>query len=57
MMRPISIEKSGEGFIITHKCEICGKEKRQHASEKDDINTIIELSKKPDFIFGKKFVA
>ena len=57
MIRPISIEKSGEGFIITHKCEICGKEKRQHASEKDDINTIIELSKKPDFIFGKKFVA
>ena len=25
MMKPISVEKSGDDFIITHKCEKCGK--------------------------------
>lgn len=52
MMRPVSIEKNGEGFIITHKCEKCGKEKRQRTSDQDDIDAIIELSKNSNFIFG-----
>ena len=34
-------------------CEICGKEKRQRTADEDDINTIIEISKNDDFIFGK----
>lgn len=52
MMKPVSIEKNGEGFIITHKCEKCGKEKRQRTSDQDDIDAIIELSKNSNFIFG-----
>jgi hypothetical protein len=53
MMKPISVEVAKNGFIITHKCEKCGKTKRQHSAPDDDINTIIELSKNPDFIYGK----
>ncbi len=53
MMRPITIEAQGARFIITHKCEICGKTKRQRTSDADNINTIIELSRNKSFIYGK----
>jgi len=53
MMAPIAAEKSGEGFIITHKCEKCGKVIRQHAAPEDDIDTIISISADKSFIFGK----
>jgi len=53
MMVPIVAEKSGEGFIITHKCEKCGKTIRQHAAPEDDIDTIISISADKSFIFGK----
>ena len=53
MMRPISVKPDKEGYIITHKCEKCGKIINQHSSENDDIDTIISISSNPDFIFGK----
>ena len=53
MMRPINVVADGARFIITHKCEICGKEKRQRTTDDDDIDAIIELSKNDSFIFGK----
>lgn len=53
MMKPISVETCKDGFIITHKCEKCGKIKHQHSADDDDMDTIIELSKNPDFIYGK----
>ena len=53
MMCPIAIEQNGSKFIITHKCEKCGKTIKQSASENDDIDAIIAISSNPDFIFGK----
>ena len=53
MMEPISVEQVGGQFIITHKCQKCGKTIRQRASDNDDMDTIIKLSTNPDFIFGK----
>ena len=53
MMQPISVESDGERFIITHKCEICGKEKRQRTTDNDNIDTIIDISRNTSFIFGK----
>ena len=53
MMRPISVKPDKAGYIITHKCEKCGKIINQHSSENDDIDTIISISSNPDFIFGK----
>ena len=53
MMRPTSVEPDGARFIITHKCETCGKLKRQHTSDNDNIDAIIELSRNNSFIFGK----
>lgn len=51
-MRPISAEKDGEGFIITHKCELCGKEKRQRTSDQDNVDALIKIMSNSDFIFG-----
>ena len=53
MMCPISVESDGAKFIITHKCEKCGKIKRQRTSDDDDIDAIIEISRDNSFIFGK----
>ena len=53
MMRPISVTPDKDGYIITHKCEKCGKTIKQHSSENDDIDTIISISSNSDFIFGK----
>ena len=47
LMQPIGVElKSGE-YIITHRCVVCGHEKRNKAAEDDDIDAIIELSSRP----------
>ena len=53
MMRPISVAPDKDGYIITHKCEKCGKIINQHSAENDDIDAIISISSNPDFIFGK----
>lgn len=53
MMRPVSVESIGNKFIITHKCEKCGKTIKQHSAENDDINAIIAISSNSNFIFGK----
>ncbi len=52
MMMPLSVEKSGDGFIITHKCQICGKTIRQRTATDDDMNEIIRISADQSFIFG-----
>ena len=52
-MRPISVDSDGDKFIITHKCEICGKIKRQKTSDADNIDAIIDISRDNSFIFGK----
>ena len=53
LMEPVSAEPGRNGFVITHKCKKCGKTIRQHASDDDDIDTIIDLTTKQDFIYGK----
>ena len=44
LMEPIEVEKKGEEFILTHKCVVCGHEKRNKTAPNDDIEKIIELS-------------
>lgn len=52
-MCPVAIEMNSGKFVIIHKCEICGKEKRQHCAENDNMDAIINISKNNSFIFGK----
>jgi len=53
MMPPIGVERESDHFIITHKCEKCGKLKRQRTTDADSIDAIIALMANPSFIFGK----
>lgn len=54
MMRPVAAQPAGDGFIITHKCEKCGKTIRQKSTPDDDVDTLIKLTAQNDFIFGKQ---
>ncbi|MDR1338364.1 MAG: RNHCP domain-containing protein [Rickettsiales bacterium] len=54
MMRPVAVAPVGDHFVITHKCEKCGKQRRQRASADDNMDAIIALSANPEFIFGIK---
>ena len=52
MMRPVAIETKKDYYIITHRCEKCGKEIRQKSAENDSIDAIINLSLANNFVFG-----
>ncbi|MEI6494481.1 MAG: RNHCP domain-containing protein [bacterium] len=41
MMKPIKVEMQKGEFIITHKCEKCGHEKRNRASLEDNLTTVL----------------
>ena len=43
MMKPVAAEVSGDGYVITHKCEKCGKSKRQRAADDDSVDEIIKI--------------
>lgn len=53
LMRPVAVTVAGGGFIITHKCEKCGKTIRQKSADNDNTDALIAASTNPDFIFGK----
>lgn len=52
MMRPISVEAKKDYYIITHRCEKCGKEIKQHSAENDNIDAIIAISLSQSAIFS-----
>ena len=41
MMRPVDVELKGSIYIITHRCEQCGYEKRNEVAEEDDFDQIM----------------
>ncbi len=54
LMRPAAAESAGDRYIITHKCEKCGKQIRQHTCDEDDTDAIIAISRENAFNFGHK---
>lgn len=46
LMKPIDIQQKNGEFVILHKCIKCGFERKNKVQENDDINKIIEISKK-----------
>ena len=44
MMEPIGVEKKGEEYIITHKCQKCGLEKTNKAVFEDNFDMLIQIS-------------
>ncbi|MDP1743689.1 MAG: RNHCP domain-containing protein [Candidatus Amesbacteria bacterium] len=40
MMKPINIETKDGGFVVIHKCERCGEEKRNKTSSLDSLSIV-----------------
>lgn len=45
MMRPITIERQKGEWVILHRCETCGHEKRNKTSPDDDMNVAAAIVK------------
>lgn len=45
LMRPVSIETEKGEYVLVHRCEKCGHEKRNRAGKGDDLDEIIRVSK------------
>jgi ribosomal protein L37AE/L43A len=43
LMEPVSVEQAGARFIIIHRCEVCGAERRNRTSPQDDLEAILAV--------------
>jgi hypothetical protein len=46
LMEPVLIEGSSPSYILTHKCTLCGHEKRNVIASNDSAEKIVELARK-----------
>jgi len=44
-MKPVAIRKKARGWIIKHKCEVCGLEKNNKLADGDNFEVAIKISK------------
>ena len=44
LMRPVRVEKKNNEYVIVHKCEICGEERKNKTSPQDNFEEIIKIS-------------
>ncbi len=43
MMKPIAVETKGDQYILFHKCEECGFERKNKVGDKDSFDTIAKI--------------
>lgn len=44
MMKPVWVEKVGKDFVLTNRCEICGHEKRNKISARDNFEEVLKVA-------------
>ncbi len=44
LMKPVAVEIKSGDYILTHKCEICGFEKKNKTAKDDNFEEILKLS-------------
>lgn len=42
-MRPVGVEQKSGGWVVVQRCEWCGKEWRNKASEDDNFEVLIKI--------------
>lgn len=47
MMEPVSVNKKGSEYVITHKCEKCGFVKSNKTIKEDNFQMIVQISANP----------
>lgn len=50
MMRPFKVEVEKQKYVIVHRCEKCGTEKRNKAAVEDDFDAILKLVPKDPWL-------
>ncbi len=45
MMKPVLIEKEGKEYMLTNSCQICGYEKRNKISKRDNFDEAVRIAK------------
>jgi len=43
MMRPVALEKKRNGFVVIHRCEVCGATRKNRTAPEDSTETMIEV--------------
>lgn len=46
VMDPVAVEQTSKGYIITHRCRVCGAERRCKTVDGDDTDALIKLAKR-----------
>jgi len=46
MMKPVAVEVKGDQYILLHKCEKCGFERKNKVGEGDSFETVLKISSK-----------
>jgi rubredoxin len=44
-MEPTYLRQEGTSYILTHRCQICGHEKKNKGAESDDFEALLALSR------------
>ncbi len=44
LMKPVNVIKKGKEYTIIHKCIVCGKEKLNKASKKDNFQILVQIA-------------
>jgi hypothetical protein len=42
-MKPIALEKKGEKYSISHRCVVCGFERKNKVSERDNFESMLSI--------------
>lgn len=46
MMEPVRVEKEKKGYMLVHRCTLCGYEKPNKVSPEDDFQAVVDLVKR-----------
>jgi len=46
MMKPVGVETKGDQYILLHKCEKCGFERKNKVGKSDDFDEVLKIISK-----------
>lgn len=46
LMEPVALRQESTGYVLTHRCQKCGHEKKNRSAEEDDFEALLELSRR-----------
>ena len=46
LMKPVSVEKKKDEYVLIHKCSVCGHVKKNKMQEGDDFDVVLKIVEK-----------